>query len=76
MTSSADANELALQPTPNNRLVAQDAGVLVIAGRVANEQAALGVFADYLSRNVDNTIRRQAADLARFARQSEASTCG
>ncbi|MBP8972290.1 MAG: tyrosine-type recombinase/integrase [Anaerolineae bacterium] len=67
MTSSVDAHELALQPTPNNGLVTQETGVLVIAGQVANEQAAQGVFADYLSRKADNTIRRQAADLARFA---------
>jgi integrase len=42
-------------------------GALARAGRVANHYAASGVFQDYLSRKADNTIRRQAADLARFA---------
>ncbi|MBP8973225.1 MAG: hypothetical protein KBH93_05050 [Anaerolineae bacterium] len=41
--------------------------MLVLTGQVANEQAAQGVFADYLSRKADNTLRRQAADPARFA---------
>ena len=41
--------------------------VLAHAGQVANHYAAQNVFADYLSRKADNTIRRQAADLARFA---------
>jgi len=36
------------------------------AGQAANVHAARGVFTDYLSRKADNTIRRQAADLARF----------
>lgn len=36
------------------------------AGQVANAHAARNVFTDYLSRKADNTIRRQAADLARF----------
>jgi integrase len=40
---------------------------LTAAGQTANEYAARGAFADYLSRKADNTIRRQAADLARFA---------
>jgi hypothetical protein len=39
---------------------------LAHVGQVANEYAARNVFADYLSRKADNTIRRQAADLARF----------
>jgi hypothetical protein len=38
-----------------------------LAGQAANYHAAQGVFVDYLSRKADNTIRRQAADLARFA---------
>ena len=41
-------------------------GALAHAGQVANTHAARSVFADYLSRKADNTIRRQAADLARF----------
>jgi hypothetical protein len=40
---------------------------MTLAGQAANHHAARGVFADYLSRKADNTIRRQAADLARFA---------
>lgn len=44
-----------------------DQRALALAGQVANEHAARGVFADYLSRKADNTIRRQAADVARFA---------
>jgi len=39
---------------------------LAHVGQVANHYAAQNVFADYLSRKADNTIRRQAADLARF----------
>jgi integrase len=39
---------------------------LAHVGQVANEYAARNVFTDYLSRKADNTIRRQAADLARF----------
>ena len=40
---------------------------LTLAGQAANHHAARNVFADYLSRKADNTIRRQAADLTRFA---------
>src|SRR5690554_1095532 len=39
---------------------------LAQAGQTANAHAARNVFVDYLSRKADNTIRRQAADLARF----------
>ena len=39
---------------------------LAHAGQAANAHAARNVFADYLSRKDDNTIRRQAADLGRF----------
>jgi len=39
---------------------------LTQAGQAANAHAARSVLADYLSRKADNTIRRQAADLARF----------
>jgi len=41
-------------------------GALAQAGQAANTHAAQGVFVDYLSRKADNTIRRQASDLARF----------
>jgi integrase len=44
-----------------------DRRVLAAAGQVANDYAARSAFSDYLSRKADNTIRRQAADLARFA---------
>jgi len=43
------------------------ASTLAHVGQVANDTAARNVFADYLSRKASNTIRRQAADLARFA---------
>ncbi|MBN1564647.1 MAG: site-specific integrase [Anaerolineae bacterium] len=36
-------------------------------GQMANVFAARSVFNDYLSRKADNTIRRQAGDLGRFA---------
>jgi integrase len=44
-----------------------DREALALAGQVANQAAAGGVFADYQSRKADNTTRRQAADLALFA---------
>jgi integrase len=37
------------------------------AGRAANEAAARSVFADYVSRRSDNTLRRQRNDLAAFS---------
>lgn len=40
---------------------------LQIAGQVANKHAENAVFADYLSRKSDNTIRTHAAALATFA---------
>jgi hypothetical protein len=56
---------------PQNRfdtsLVPIDTPALAAVGQVANQHAARSVFADYLSRKADNTLRRQAADLARFA---------
>jgi integrase len=67
MTPSTEPRELALRNRYESELVPRDTPDLAVAGRVANEQAAGGVFADYLSRKADNTIRRQAADLARFA---------
>jgi integrase len=36
------------------------------AGQVANEQAALGTFADHTARKGDNTIRRKRADITLF----------
>ena len=39
---------------------------LAEVGQIANQHAARGVFADYLSRKADSTLRRQAADLMRF----------
>jgi integrase len=46
---------------------------LQAAGQTANEYAARGAFADYLSRKADNTVRRQAGDLARFAEYLQAA---
>lgn len=40
---------------------------LATAGQIANQYASQGVFADYLARQSDNTLRAQAASLARFA---------
>jgi integrase len=40
---------------------------LAQAGQAANAAAAQGVFADYLARRSENTLRRQAADLRLFA---------
>jgi hypothetical protein len=67
MASPLEPHELALHNRYESELVTQDTHVLALAGQVANEQAVQDVFADYLSRKADNTIRRQAADLARFA---------
>ena len=53
-----DPNDLALTNSADN--------ALAHVGLVANHYAAQNVFADYLSRQADNTIRRQAADLTRF----------
>ena len=44
-----------------------DSDALAMVGQVANQHAARNVVVEYLSRKADNTIRRQAADLARFA---------
>jgi integrase len=44
-----------------------ESSALAAVGQFANQYAARGAFADYLTRRADNTIRRQAADLARFA---------
>jgi hypothetical protein len=61
-------------PDPQNRsdtaLVPIEDHTLAAVGQVANEHAARGVFADYLSRKADNTLRRQAADLMRFVDSS------
>jgi integrase len=40
---------------------------LAAAGQIAKQYAAQAAFADYLSRQSDNTLRDQAASLARFA---------
>jgi integrase len=57
MSDPDDVNLIVSNPSANT---------LAHVGQVANEYAARNVFADYLSRKADNTIRRQAADLARF----------
>lgn len=63
-------------PTDDTRLIVLPSGdddsdpqqvALALAGQAANRYAARGVFVDYLSRKATNTIRRQAADLGRFA---------
>ena len=40
---------------------------LALAGLVANQAAAGNVFADYVSRKAENTVRAQSTDLQRFA---------
>ncbi|MCD4685957.1 MAG: site-specific integrase [Anaerolineae bacterium] len=40
---------------------------LAAIGEIANGHARAGAFDDYLSRKADNTLRRQRADLQRFA---------
>ncbi len=40
---------------------------MIVAGQVANQHAAAGVFDDYQSRKSSNTRRRHGADLALFA---------
>jgi integrase len=51
----------------NHSLIPSQGDALALAGQVANDYAARGAFDDYLARKAANTIRRQAADLARFA---------
>ena len=79
MTSSTDLRVFIEQDGSAHEPVVQDVQTLAVAGQVANEQAAQGVFADYLARKADNTICRQAADLARFAtfstRRGRARAC-
>ena len=57
MTNSDDNQLTLINPSDS---------ALAHVGKVANHYAAQNVFADYLSRKADNTIRRQAADLARL----------
>src|SRR3972149_4550457 len=45
----------------------QPDNALALASKAANAHAAKSTFEDYLSRKADNTIRRQLADLNRFA---------
>ena len=66
MTDSNDSHLTIFDPT-DSALHSHDTCIVTLAGQAANHHAARGVFADYLSRKADNTIRRQAADLARFA---------
>lgn len=64
------STEYTIMSQPNDKALTiqgNDAGVMALAGRIANEHAEKSVFIDYLSRIAPNTIRRQAADLARFA---------
>jgi integrase len=66
MTSS-DNPQLPILYLSNKSLSISENSSLTLAGQVANDYAARGVFADYLSRKANNTIRSQAASLARFA---------
>lgn len=68
MNHPDESNLPALMPTVDMLPGHWDTRIpLAHAGQVANHHAARGVFADYLSRKADNTIRRQAGDIARFA---------
>lgn len=55
-------------PTTGNQIDSIDAARLAAAGQVANQYAAAGAFADYISRKAENTLKRQARGLALFAR--------
>ena len=56
----------ALTPRP-------ESSALTLAGQVANDIAARSVFIDYQGRKAANTLRRQAADLALFAKYLSAA---
>ncbi len=57
-----------MPPTDDHQLTSSpERSLLAQVGQAANDYAAQGVFADYLSRKSNNTIRTQAAGLARFA---------
>lgn len=49
-----------------NQAIEQQAA-LVLAGQMANQAASGNVFADYVSRKAQNTVKAQAADLQRWA---------
>lgn len=56
-----------LSPMPDPRDLAPTSDLLATIGAQANHHAEQNVFADYLTRRADNTIRRQAGDVRRFA---------
>jgi integrase len=60
------ANQLIIHREQETAVTTANNG-LALAGHAANQAAANSVFADYLSRRADNTIRTQAAGLALFA---------
>jgi hypothetical protein len=65
--TAPDVSNLTIIPASNDDLTSSEHRTLGFARQVANAHVAQGVFVDYLSRKSDNTIRRQAASLARFA---------
>lgn len=53
--------------TDQTALTTGDNALMAQVGKVANQHAQRGVFADYLARKADNTLKRQSSDLLRFA---------
>jgi len=58
----------ALTTIEQQRGIAQVDDVTRLAGAIADHSAAVGAFGDYKRRKAANTVRRQVADLALFAR--------
>jgi integrase len=62
-----DAEEAVRGELVPEALIPGGVDALALAGQEANIVAARGVFADYLSRRSENTLRRQRGDLRLFA---------
>lgn len=56
-----------LQTVNNHFPVVGNSNAMVVAGEAANRAAAQNVFADYISRKADNTIKAQGFDLQVFS---------
>jgi integrase len=65
-TEADDATESDIVEGPEQALALSPFERLRLAGQAANRAAASGVFADYLSRRSENTLRRQRGDLRLF----------
>lgn len=64
---SPNTNDTTLITTTESSVTTTDNAALAHVGQVANGHAQRGVFADYVSRKADNTLKRQSSDLLRFA---------